>query len=476
MPLIKKMKNNSSGTAVAVLLLSICILLLLSLVPWSDLSNGRIRDFSLFEDLKTEKKTAKTNELIDPQLEAAIEELSVESAQETEEQSGSEQQQSENAGSFAADTVPAEPAIEKIDGIQPLEDYTADGSGLARFAAALANSGRRPVRVAVIGDSYIEGDIFTQDVRRLLQKRYGGRGVGYMSMHSDFPGFRRSVIQSDKGWTVVDMRHARRDSIKTISGEYCVGTPESQASFRGVKDAEAGAWSRSRLMFISPESGTLRLSTDSGETSCEVEASSDVQCLTVDGETTFFNIVSGTDRIMVLGAWLEDPTGISVDCMSLRGNSGVSHRSISVHLAAEMSQYTDYDLIIMEFGMNALSSEQTEYSAYGQLMAKTIARLRACYPRADIIMLGVGDRGQKNGSEIESLPTVSALTAAQRNCAQRSGVVFWDIRAAMGGENSVVDWRKRGLVNADYIHLNHKGGAVLAEEFVKALTLKTDEY
>jgi hypothetical protein len=41
----------------------------------------------------------------------------------------------------------------------------------------------------------------------------------------------------------------------------------------------------------------------------------------------------------------------------------------------------------------------------------------------------------------------------------------------MGGAGSVVSWRERGLINADYIHLNAKGGAALSEEFIKSFKL-----
>ena len=97
------------------------------------------------------------------------------------------------------------------DGSVLIEDYSQDGSALARFRNALAESGTRPVRIAVIGDSYIEGDIFTQDIRALLQERYGGSGVGYMAAFSNFPGFRQSVNQSGTGWTEHDIRKSGSD-------------------------------------------------------------------------------------------------------------------------------------------------------------------------------------------------------------------------------------------------------------------------
>ena len=67
------------------------------------------------------------------------------------------------------------------------------------------------------------------------------------------------------------------------------------------------------------------------------------------------------------------------------------------------------------------------------------------------------------------------MVKAQRETAMRTATHFSDTRAAMGGELAVVDWRKRKLLNADYIHLNHAGGAELAQLFDKALKHSLDE-
>jgi lysophospholipase L1-like esterase len=169
-----------------------------------------------------------------------------------------------------------------------------------------------------------------------------------------------------------------------------------------------------------------------------------------------------------MGLYINNSTGVALDNMSMRGNSGISHRNIDDQLAAQMRKYIDYDLIVLEYGINALSSQQTDYTAYGKIMQQVVAQVRKCYPNADIILLGIGDRGQKIGGEVQSLPTSQAMVDAQRNAAQKCGCIFWDTREAMGGVNSVISWRERGLINADYIHLNAKGGAALSTEFIKS--------
>lgn len=63
-----------------------------------------------------------------------------------------------------------------------IEDYSVGHIGLKRFFAALRNSrqANRPVRVAFLGDSFIEGDIVVADFRSGMQERFGGRGVGFV--------------------------------------------------------------------------------------------------------------------------------------------------------------------------------------------------------------------------------------------------------------------------------------------------------
>ena len=45
------------------------------------------------------------------------------------------------------------------------------------------DSDDKQVRIAVFGDSFIEADIFTADLREMLQKQFGGCGVGFCYHH-----------------------------------------------------------------------------------------------------------------------------------------------------------------------------------------------------------------------------------------------------------------------------------------------------
>ena len=88
------------------------------------------------------------------------------------------------------------------EGVTSIADMSNGSSGgMVQFYEALYQSQSRPVRIAVLGDSYIEGDIMTSKLRQLLQERFGGKGVGYIPMTSITATFSPTCRHSFGGWT-----------------------------------------------------------------------------------------------------------------------------------------------------------------------------------------------------------------------------------------------------------------------------------
>lgn len=472
------MDDNRHGKPFLVITIAVLMLCGVSMLPLSQLTGGRLRDFNLLADIV---KTTGDSTVIVPQSDASapVDKALIEAQAEEEQEAVTRHDtltEPKDDDIQAVDTVSVlpDPITSRQGDIVVMEDYTGNGSGLDRFKAALSDKDKRVVRVAFIGDSYIEGDIFTQNVRESLQQHFGGAGVGYVNMYSEFPGFRRSVRQSGSGWKVFNMGkgHAN-NAYLSLTEQYSVPDGKAKAVYKGVdKFHNADSWQVSRFLFVSPDNAVITTKVSDGEAeSHSVSGSHDVQCIELDSPTSSFSVSTDCTSLAAIGVWLDDATGISVDCMSSRGYSGVTLSKVNAGLSRSMRRYIDYDLIVLEFGINAMSAAQSDYSAYTRLMTKTVAHLRECYPEADFIIMGIGDRGQKSGSEIKSMRVAPAMTSAQRDIARNSHCIFWDTREAMGGENSIVDWANSNpsRANKDYIHLTHKGGAVLAEQFVKSL-------
>lgn len=480
------MNDEPQGKPFLIIFIAVAIVAAVSLLPLSRISGGILNDFNLLSDIlpgsDTAMVTTDNNLHVDKELLAAIEEEKAETPTERQSDKVYETRTRDTTDHTVNTTIPeeADPLPEAINprqnGIVKMEDYSPDGNGLSRIKAALEASSTGLARIAVLGDSYIEGDIFTQNVREKLQDRYGGGGVGYVNMYSEFPGFRRSVRQSGSGWTVYNASSGgKRGTYLSISEQYSVKSSESaaaKATYKGVnKYHNLSSWGVSRFLFVSPQNTVIRTkSTDDEWESHEVTGSTEAQCIEVASDTPSFSVSLTDGSVAAIGVWLDDVTGVSVDCMSSRGFSGVTLSRVNETLSHQMRQFIDYDLIILEFGINAMSASQKDYTAYSNLMVKVITHLRQCYPEADILLMGVGDRGQKTGSEVRSMPVTAAMVDAQRTAARKAGCVFWDTREAMGGEGAIIKWASAQppLANKDYVHLSHAGGARLADEFVKS--------
>ena len=454
------------GSPTLIIVFAIVILTILSLLPLSKWSGGRIKDFSLISDILKEiveageqdgQETAQ--EQVDPELLQAMEE-----AKQRDPLTASD-----SVLALPIDTIIHAPKAPREGDLVVIEDYTTDQVGLIQFKNALSQG--QMARIAVVGDSYIEGDIFTQDLREKLQTTYGGEGVGYVSMHSDFPGFRRSVKQGGAGWKTFMANKKVNNSYVFLAEQYAIPSGNATATYEGTKAYEqTKQWSRSRFLFIAPENCTISVKTADAEwEERNITASDSVQCIEIAGTTSRFELKTSSTRLIGLGVWLDGNSGVSLDCMSSRGFSGITLTKINSELCREMNATINYNLIILEFGINAMTATQKNYSVYSNRMVDVINHVRHCYPRADILLMGVGDRGEKRGGVVRSMSTAQAMINAQRDAARRAHCLFWDTREAMGGDGAVVEWCNAGLINKDYIHMTHKGGARLADALYQAL-------
>lgn len=439
-------------------------LFLLVSCPWNRWTNGRLKDIDLLSSFMNRPRGASDSGISSGDLNIDPDVLALNQKQAT----------SDSLETKNSDTIPMLPpdfrAPEK-DGIILLEDYAAYGGGLERLKRTLMEARHRNVRIAMVGDSYIEGDIIAQDLRSGLQSRYGGGGVGYVGISSKFPGFRSSVNQASSGWEEVEIKKMKNDPLRTILGHYHIAKNGAEARFNGaVRPELVDHWERTRILFKASADGTISFSgADNMTEICNVSASDRLQEVSLSTDTKSIRITTDIPGLEVLGVWLENNCGIVLDDISLRGNSGLSHRQLNLTTTEEMRRWVDYDLIILEFGLNVVSTEQKNYSAYTKSMTEVVDNLKSLYPNAQILIMGVGDRATKINGNLQSMPTLPAMVKAQRELARCTGALFYDTRAAMGGDGAAINWNSRKLLNSDYVHLNHKGGRELAKILLQSV-------
>ncbi len=355
---------------------------------------------------------------------------------------------------------------------------TGNTQQLSYFFEALKNIKSKPVRVAHYGDSIIEGDLITADIREALQKKYGGNAVGWLGIVSQDVTFRTTTKHTFSGnWESAAIYTNNPKKLPFgISGEVAIPKGNAWVQYETTKNRRSlKDFSIVKLYYSHAKNSQIYYSFDGGaKQTAQLKPGTDIQELMIksNGKVQAVKIEFPVmDQAYIYGVSLENESGVYVDNLPLRGNSGVDLNQISQSVMKEFAKYREYNLIILEFGMNILGTTATDYNWYEREMTKVINLFKTAFPKASIIMIGVHDKAMKKGSGFVTDPAVLKLLEAQKNIAAKNNIAFWNLFEAMGGENSMSKWVNSNppLAYRDYVHFNDLGAKKIAELFVEAL-------
>jgi lysophospholipase L1-like esterase len=236
-----------------------------------------------------------------------------------------------------------------------------------------------------------------------------------------------------------------------------------------------------RLFYNSPENTIFKYVLNNGsENVLNVAASEHLQqgsLKNINATTISFNFPA-SDTLKLYGVSFEDSTGIYVDNFGLRGNSGLGLYQISEKMHRQINQLQDYELIILQYGLNVVAPDSKDLNWYINPMINIVERLKRSYPDASILLMGVSDRSIKIDGDYRTMESIPVMISAQREIARRTQIAFFNLFEAMGGENSMVAYVESDppLANKDYTHLTFQGGRKVAGIFVKSLLNEFQKY
>lgn len=362
----------------------------------------------------------------------------------------------------------------KASDITLIEDYTIEQLGLKNLETVIKsfNTLQRPIRIAVLGDSFTEADIMTQNIRQLLQDAYGGCGVGYMPMYSDCPGFRHSISHVCDGWethSVITKPEYKSTSL-TLQVHRPQDSIQTYTRYKGVKKyRHLDSWNVSKIGFVANKRANITVKTDSGRHSFVATPDNKAQFIVIPETTHSLEIRCNQHGVAFWGAWLDGNKGFAVDNISVRGYSGTTIPTIPVERLKQLNENIPYDLIILQYGLNCMAKHIMDYSYHTAQLVKAINHLRSALPNTDIVIMGISDRCQNINGIIQTMKAVYPLRQAQRNAAIKTQCHFWDCCEAMKTLGGMEAFVNKKWANKDYTHISRVGGSHLAEEFIKAL-------
>lgn len=357
--------------------------------------------------------------------------------------------------------------------IIPVEEfYQGDNpSPLQRLYDKLLDG--QPVRIAFMGDSFVEGDILTADLREKLQETFGGGGVGFVPAASPLTGFRQTVKTTSKGWKPYNIMQ-RKSVPEPYVGDFFVSgwvaAASAGASTRWdmtTRRRHLDECRRARLLFISRQPSQVSVTLNGGEArTFDFEGDDVVRQIVVEEpqiRSLEMRVVKGAGGFTAYGADFDDLDGVTVDNFSIRSNNGQAMFWTSPTVNAQINSMRSYDLVILQYGLNIMQADRRDYSLYAAQIEKMIRFVRSCFPQAAVIVMGVSDRSQRNESGIVPMTSARDLAKWQRSAAKECGAAFWNTYEAMLLEGGMTRFVENGWAGKDYTHINYGGGARVAK-------------
>lgn len=345
---------------------------------------------------------------------------------------------------------------------------------------------KEQVRVAFMGDSFVEGDILTADLRELLQDTFHGGGVGFVPVASPFTGFRQTIKTTSKGWTPYNIMQ-RKSAPAPYAEDFFVSGWVAKASEGAstrwdmtTKRRHLEEVERARLLFICRQKAEIGLKLNDGEERVFFfEGDEVVRQIVVEQEqirSLEMKVLSGADSFTGIGAEFDSKSGVAVDNFSIRSNNGQAMFWSNASVNSQINTMRPYDLVILQYGLNIMQADRHNYSLYGEQVEKMISYVESCFPGAAVLVMGVSDRSQKGEDGIKPMESAKSLTQSQREAAEHKGVAFWDTYSAMQRMGGMTEFVANGWAGKDYTHINYAGGARIARELYYAILKGAEEY
>ena len=347
----------------------------------------------------------------------------------------------------------------------------------------LVKKKRKKIRIGYFGDSMIEGDLVTQDIRKMLQENFGGTGVGFVPVTSIVAGFRQTITHFfSPDWNDVNFKSGDKTSNKLfLSGHSFFSGGNSVVTYRAVEQPGLDHFGHVSVLFGSPD--------DAGTTSAIFHINGSdypVEAINIFNELELklnnvnevkMGITSTT--IPVYGAAFEGDSGIVLDNFSFRGISGVELDYFSESYLKKVQELRPYDLLIFHYGPNLLFKPNlTDFSWYTKKMQPILQKLKNSFPQTSLMIISTADKGFPYDGEWHTAKGVRPLIDAQYAMARNTGIDFFNLFNAMGGEDAIVNWAEADtvLANKDYTHVNHRGAKKIAAFIFNAILKEYKEY
>jgi lysophospholipase L1-like esterase len=335
------------------------------------------------------------------------------------------------------------------------------------------------VRILQFGDSHTAADLFSGELRTILQTRFGNGGLGFQYPGHPFAGYRLagSSRSQTPGWVTEGNKFTHLGD-----GDLGLGGISISTSHPGESVSVSTTCATLQIQYLrQPDGGRLRF-TDNGTYISEISTTSaDGQPPTSAGSLTYactpgvhdFRLATLDHApVRLLGLITEQP-GLTYECLGINGAVAPLMLRWNQAIFADYLRQRDPSLIVLAYGTNEAAQSASTNADYIAQFHRLLQNLHRIVPQAAILVLGPYDRATRQGRGRRSawatyLGTDRILNDQKEAC-RAEHCAFYDERARMGGPGAMLRWASAGYAQPDRTHLTGTGYRALADALSRDL-------
>ncbi|MBP6611525.1 MAG: hypothetical protein KA206_10615 [Paludibacter sp.] len=313
------------------------------------------------------------------------------------------------------------------------------------------------VSIVHIGDSHIQGDFMTRELRNAFQKQFGDAGRGLVFPHrltkSNESYDYRS--HSDNRWQWASIRSRKSTTDPGIAGISLFSSDDMQKLNIAVTQHDSIDKSFDYVQVICRN--------DSAPNIAFIETNTSERRLIGFANDTLYHIPL---KKAATNFTFQTTTPLTVDGFILGKNAkGIQYHVIGVNGA----HYADYnksdaffsqmhllqpDLILVSLGTNEGVNAGITAQVVEKEASKMLAKIRAAGVTCPVALLTPFDNYYRRRKPNSNLKKVQQ---GIRNAALNNNMTCIDMYSITGGYGSASEWRAKGLITSDRIHYSAAG-------------------
>ena len=371
----------------------------------------------------------------------------------------------------------------------PEDDYTFFDPVFRAFERARREG--KTVRVAHYGDSQIELDRISSNLREALQTRFGGRGTGMFPALTTTPmasvshyasgGFISYTMFGDS--TTRRAGHRRYGPLAQVTGFNGNGTVNLRAQKQKSTLEHVRTFQSVSILYgRASDDFTVTVQSDTLKPRSLTRSKDGVTWTT----WTFNRPVEKATLKMngsaeIYGLSTDGTAGVTVDNIPMRGSTGHILTRIDKDLMKASFDLDGTRLVILQFGGNFVPAARSTKAISGYMddVREQIAYYREVAPDAKILFIGPSDMASSTeDGRIVSYRRLPELVDSLKAVSLASGAAYWDLYRMMGGQNSMAQWVRHSPAYAgpDYVHFTPAGAKLVGETLSRSFLTYYDFY